>query len=143
VTIRELLDALAARGSTLAADGGRLRHRGPRWAEGDPARRALATFHDEIVHLVTTGRLCCFCPRRVAEGDKIACADHRAKIEETPMPWDQANTIAIGESDPCRDVNGVCQDSRNERFDVDDYFDDRRAEQEGRHLRRGAPTGAA
>ena len=89
MTIRELLDALAARGSTVAADGDRLRHRGPRWAEGDPTRRALATFQDEVQHLVTTGRLCCFCPRMLVGGDKVACAGHRAKIEETPMPWDQ------------------------------------------------------
>lgn len=88
MTIRELLDALAARGSTLAADGARLRHRGPAWAEGDPVRRALATFHDEVLHLVTTGRLCCFCPRLLAVGDQIACEKHRAMIQEAPMPWE-------------------------------------------------------
>jgi hypothetical protein len=88
VTIRELLGVLGARGSTLAADGDRLRHVGPRFAEDDPARRALATFHDEILYLVTTGRLCCFCPRLLAEGDKVACAEHRAMIQQAPMPWD-------------------------------------------------------
>jgi hypothetical protein len=126
VTLRELLEALASRGSTLAVDGGTLRHRGPRLAEDDPARRALAIFHDEVQHLVATDRLCCFCPRLLAEGDRIACPDHRAKLEETPMPWD--------DDEPCRNENGVCQESTHEHFDFDELFDDHRAEQEDRHL---------
>lgn len=81
MTLSELLDALAARGSTLAADGDRLRQRGPRFAEGDPVRRALATFHDEVLWLLTSGRLCCFCPRLLDEADPIACAEHRRQLD--------------------------------------------------------------
>jgi hypothetical protein len=143
VTLGEMLDALAARGSRVAADGGRLRHIGPRFAEGDPLRRALATFHDEIVHLIMTGRLCCFCPRLLVEGDLIACPEHRAKIEETPMPWDQANTVANGEGEACRNINGVCENQAHEHFDFDEFFDDFRAEQEDRYLEYGARPGAA
>ena len=114
MTIPELLDALTARGSTVTGDATGLRHRGPRFAEGDPVRRALAILHDEILYLVTTGRLCCFCPRLLAKGDPIACPDHRAKLENSPMPWDQSTIVANGESDPCRNVNDVCQKQTHE-----------------------------
>jgi hypothetical protein len=77
VTLGELLDALAARGSRLAADGDRLRHIGPRFAEGDSIRRALGTFHDEVSWLLGSGRLCVHCPRVLAEGDRASCTVHR------------------------------------------------------------------
>ena len=134
MTLGELLDALAARGSRVAADGGRLRHVGPRFAEGNPVRRALAIFHDEVARLAVSSRLCCFCPRLAAEGDLIACAEHRAEIEETPKRWDQRNVIANGEAEACRNINGVCPDQQPEHFDFDAYFDHYRAEQKDRHL---------
>jgi hypothetical protein len=49
VTLGELLNALAARGSTLTADGESLRHRGPRFMAADAVRRALATLYDEMI----------------------------------------------------------------------------------------------
>jgi len=128
MTLGELLDALAARATRVAANGERLRHVGPRFADGEPVRRALATFHDEIVHLVTNRRLCCFCPRLLAVGDLIACTEHRVMIEETPMPWEQANTIASGETEPCRNINGVCQDQKHAHVGFDEFLDDYRAQ---------------
>lgn len=76
MTLCDLLDALATRGSRLVADGGRLRHIGPRFGEGDPVRRALGTFHDEILWLLTSARLCAHCPRMLADGDRMSCKDH-------------------------------------------------------------------
>ena len=78
MTLAELLDALAERGSRLTDDGGRLRHIGPRFAEGDPIRRALGTFHDEVLWLLASARLCVHCPRVLADGDWASCAVHRS-----------------------------------------------------------------
>lgn len=32
---------------------------------------------------------CVFCPNLLAEGDKIACPEHRARIDAEPMPWSE------------------------------------------------------
>jgi hypothetical protein len=47
------------------------------------------------------------------------------------MPWD-------GDNEPCRNVNGICQDSQHAHFDFDAYFDDYRAEQEDAYLEQGS-----
>lgn len=33
--------------------------------------------------------LCVFCPKLLAEGDVIACAEHRAELDKIVMPWEQ------------------------------------------------------
>lgn len=81
MTLGELLEAMAARGSVLVIDGGRFLHRGPRLEAGDPIRQALATFRDEVFWLLTSGRLCVMCPRMLAENDKTLCAPHRAESD--------------------------------------------------------------
>jgi hypothetical protein len=152
MTLGDLLDALAARGSTLVVNGTTLRHRGPRFAEGDPTRRALATFHDELLHLVTTGRLCCFCPRLLARSDKIVCALHRIRIEETaPMGLkkgierlrEMQRAAGIVGDDSCRSDDERCRNQEHEHFNFDDFFDEWRASLEDDHLECGITTGAA
>lgn len=32
---------------------------------------------------------CVFCDQPLAAGDRIACAEHRRRLDETPMPWDR------------------------------------------------------
>ena len=81
MTLGELLEALAARGSSLVINGDAMLHRGPRLEAGDPIRQALATFRDEVFWLLTSGRLCVMCPRMLAEGDRTLCAPHRAESD--------------------------------------------------------------
>jgi hypothetical protein len=83
VTLHELLEALAARDSVVYLDGGVLRRRGQRLAPDDPIQVALATFHDEVAWLVASARLCVFCPRLLAEGDRICCPMHRLLVDAT------------------------------------------------------------
>jgi len=85
VTLHDLLEALAARGSVVYLDGGVLRRRGSRLAPGDPVQVALATFYDEVAWLVASARLCVFCPRLLAEGDRTCCLIHRRLVDATPL----------------------------------------------------------
>ena len=85
MTFGDLLETLAARGASLYVDRGRLRYRGPLLEPNDPIRSALATFHDEILWMLTSGRLCVFCPRTLADGDRICCRVHRSELDATPM----------------------------------------------------------
>lgn len=87
-TLDVVLNALAQRGGRLAADGGILRYRGPALASDDPVRTSLSTFKPEILWLLADGQLCCFCPRFLAEGDRIACDVHRDQLDATRMPWE-------------------------------------------------------
>jgi len=75
--------ALAARGSVVYLVGGVLRHRGPPLVPDDPVEVALATFHDEVAWLVASARLCVFCPRFLAEGDRTCCPIHRRLVDAT------------------------------------------------------------
>jgi hypothetical protein len=93
VTLSELLDALAERGSTLTADGESLRHRGRRFADDDPLRRALATFYDEVLWLLASARLCVFCPRMLDQGEKSLCPRHR-RLRDALPPTRLAGHIA-------------------------------------------------
>ena len=81
MTLHDLLEALAAGGSVVYLDGGVLRRRGSRLTPSDPVRVALATFYDEVAWLVASDRLCVFCPRPLADGDRICCSVHRRLVD--------------------------------------------------------------
>ena len=87
MTLSELLEALAERGSTVAVEYGRLRHRGPRIGADDPLRGPLATFYDEVLWLLMSARLCVFCPRLLAEDDRTLCPRHRHLSDALPPVW--------------------------------------------------------
>ena len=48
---------------------------------------ALAAWFDREPDL--NAHHCCFCSDFVAPGDRIACTEHRARINAEPMPWDE------------------------------------------------------
>jgi hypothetical protein len=75
---------------------------------------------------------------RDADPDMLALAAQSARAvwSDDPMT-DDLYYVAPTDLDavePCRNENGVCQNQGHEHFDFDDYFDDRRAEQEDAYL---------
>lgn len=85
MTLSELLETLSWYSGRLYVDArsGRLRYTGAPPARGSPAAKALVTFGPELAWLVSSGRLCCFCTRMLADGDKIACVEHRAWLRRS------------------------------------------------------------
>lgn len=53
-----------------------------------PPQRLVRTGESTWVEAEWARGLCVFCERPVAEGDVIACAEHRTKLDATVMPWD-------------------------------------------------------
>jgi hypothetical protein len=58
----------------------------------DPLWEAIVEHRDLLIEMMTRapGGRCVFtdCPRLLAPGDMIACPDHRAEIDATPVPWE-------------------------------------------------------
>lgn len=113
MTVHELIMALHDHGAILTVVGDRLRFRGPRLSLNDPLRAAINEHRDALMRLLTSfpagwsdrlgrqvyepapGRtdcwretatsamLCIFCSRPLAPGDKIACPEHRRRLDST------------------------------------------------------------
>lgn len=54
-----------------------------------PRQRLVRTGENTWKEAEWARGLCCFCECPVAEGDVIACKDHRAALDAEPMPWDE------------------------------------------------------
>ena len=92
MSISELLVSLRDSDAVLCVDAlGVLRYLGPRLAPDDPIRRAIVTHRLELLDLfVGPDQRCVFnCRALLAEGDRIACPEHRRQLDTTPRPWER------------------------------------------------------
>ncbi|HZO28874.1 MAG TPA: hypothetical protein VFH48_23105 [Chloroflexota bacterium] len=98
MTPDDVFQALRDRGAVLTVQDGGLRYLGPApLAPDDPLRAGIAEHRAMLIEFLTyvPGGRCVFtdCYRLLAVDDKIACAEHRAKIEEAPMPWEHSERM--------------------------------------------------
>jgi hypothetical protein len=131
MTLDVVLRALRDLGAVLYLEGGQLKYSGPRLAPDDPLRAGIAEYRAILIELFT-----------YAPGGRCVADDcHRLKAEGADHCLNHLEGIRVSEFDDeaesCRNENGICQDSKHEHFDFDDYFDDYRAEQADRYLEHG------
>jgi hypothetical protein len=163
VTIDDLLATLRDSDAGLYLDPTlRLRYVGPKLAPDDPIRGALAEHREGLRRLFSMpSQRCVFtCPNVLADGDKIACPEHRAQMEALPMtswPEDRARILAAragrGEPAPAEfegmpdddddPLAGRCTEARPcaEHFDL--VFEAHRDNQTDAYMERGIGRGAA
>ncbi len=168
MTLDDVFQGLRDRDAVLTVRDGALRYVGPApLAPDDPLRAGIAEHRPILLELFTyaPGGRCVFRDgyRLLAEGDKIACPEHRRQFEETPMSWKEerermlsAHTTTVPtpadvtdlpaeediaeEDDP---LAGCCTSSRPCAEHFDDVFEAYRNAQEDRYAERGFGRGVA
>ena len=116
MTVDDVFQALRDRGAVLMLQDGGLRYIGPaRLAPDDPIRAGIGEHRAMLIELFT------YAPG----GRCVAPGCYRLKIDGQVTCPDHAETTVSEINEPCRNENGVCQDSTHERFAFDDYFDER------------------
>lgn len=92
MSVDDVFSTLLERDATLLFERGQLRYVGPDHGSGDPLLRAIDIHRAILTELFTyvpEGRcVSASCYRLLAAGDPIACPDHRAQMDATPMPWE-------------------------------------------------------
>jgi hypothetical protein len=85
MTLDDVFALLSSRGVGLSVDDGELHYHGPKLPPDDPLRVGIAEHRAMLIELFTyaPGGRCVFtdCYHLLGEGDRIACAEHRAELD--------------------------------------------------------------
>jgi hypothetical protein len=136
VTLEDVFQILRDRDAALVVADGAIRYVGTApLAPDDLLRAGIAEHRATLIEMFTfapEGR-CKFgaCYRLRAEGDPIACPDHVAKLEETPMSWIDEDDAVPSLAD---ELAGCCTPGRPCFDHFDDVFEAWRDHQTDLHL---------